>query len=66
MKNIQSYNRRLYQSESTIGDQIDDTLRAKARMDAMEDQILESEMDQYDVDATKVEDEEEEFEADID
>lgn len=35
-------------------------------MDAMEDQILESEMDQYDVDATKVEDEEEEFEADID
>lgn len=35
-------------------------------MDAMEDQILESEMDQYDVDAAKIEDEEEEFEADID
>ena len=60
MKNIQSYNRRLYQSESTIGDQIEDTLQAKARMDAMEDKIIESEMDQYDVDAVTINDEDKE------
>lgn len=67
MKNIQSYNRRLYQSESTIGDQIDDVLAAKARMDAIEDKILDSEMDQFDVDALKLDDEDsaEEFSADI-
>ena len=63
MKNIQSYNRRLYQNESTIGDQIDDVIAAKNRMDAMENEILESEMDEYDVEGAKVEDETEEFEA---
>lgn len=63
MKNIQSYNRRLYQNESTIGDQIDDVIAAKNRMDAMENEILESEMDEYDVEGTKVEDETEEFDA---
>lgn len=67
MKNIQSYNRRLYQSESTIGDQIEDTLQAKARMDAMEDKIIESEMDQYDVDAVTIDDEPKEaFDPDFD
>ena len=67
MKNIQSYNRRLYQNESTIGDQIDDVLAAKARMDAIEDKILDSEMDQFDVDAFKLDDEDsaEEFSANI-
>ena len=67
MKNIQSYNRRLYQNESTIGDQIDDVLAAKARMDAIEDKILDSEMDQFDVDALKLDDEDstEEFSANI-
>lgn len=68
MKNIQSYNRRLYQSESTISDQIDDVMDAKKRMDALENSILDSEIDQYEVNSMNLDDveESEEFNPNID
>lgn len=62
MKNIQSYNRRLYQSESTIADQIDDVIAAKQRMDALENDIMDNEIDHYEVEGITDLDDKEEME----
>lgn len=59
--NIQSYNRRLYTNESTITDQIDEKIAAKRRMDRLEDDIVNDELDAFEVSATKELDEGEEF-----
>lgn len=48
MKNIQNYARRLYQNEASMQDQIETTIEAKKRMDALEMQNFEDLVDEYD------------------
>ena len=68
IKNIQAYNHRLYQSESTMTDQIDNLIASKRRMDALEDSIMEENLDQYEVSArdTDLLDEMEDFNPEVD
>lgn len=66
MKNFQNYARRLYNNEATMEDQIDATIEAKKRMDALEMQSFDDIADEYDnagyvVADTAPDDEEEDF-----
>lgn len=65
LKNIESYNQRLYINEGGIGDEITQRLNALKAADEKEDNIFgiahEFDADEYDNDGYKVEGEEEEF-----
>ena len=51
IKNIQSFNRRLYQNDASIPDQIEARLEAKKRIDALEEEEFEESLDSYDNEA---------------
>lgn len=69
MKNIQNYARRLYENEASMSDQVDATIEAKKRMDALEMQNFEDMVDEYDnagYSAFEIEEEKEAFIPDLD
>ena len=68
IKNIQGWSKRLYNSESTMTDQIDNLLASKRRMDELEDSIMDESLDQYEVAArdTDLLDEMEAFDPEVD
>ena len=68
MKNFQSYARRLYQNEASMQDQVEATIEAKKRIDQLEAENFEDDIDNYDNAgyASLEEEEEEDFIPDLD